>query len=36
MRQRTHCVVLETNFVSHYDGDALFPKLYELMRAMVF
>lgn len=29
--QRTRCVLLETNFVSHYEGDTLFPELYELM-----
>lgn len=30
--RRTRCVVLETNFVSHYEGDTLFPELNALMR----
>lgn len=34
--RRTRCVTLETNFVSHYQGDALFPELYELMRSSGF
>jgi FkbM family methyltransferase len=34
--QRTLCVSLETNFVSHYEGDTLFPELYEVMRSAGF
>jgi FkbM family methyltransferase len=34
--RRTRCIVLETNFVSHYVGDALFPELLELMRSVGF
>ena len=28
---RTQAIILETNFVSHYEGDALFNQLHERM-----
>ena len=34
--ERTRWVILEANFVSHYEGDALLPELHQLMTSAGF
>jgi FkbM family methyltransferase len=34
--KRTNAVLMEVNFVSHYDGDTTFPSLHELMAELGF
>jgi hypothetical protein len=34
--KKTHYLIIEVNFISHYEGDILFPELHELLSASGF